>query len=50
MYDLHTHTTFSDGVLIPAESARRAKVIGYKGIAITDHADESNFLFYWRSN
>lgn len=45
MYDLHTHTTFSDGVLIPAESARRAKVIGYKGIAITDHADESNFLF-----
>ncbi|MCA1933107.1 MAG: histidinol phosphate phosphatase domain-containing protein [Calditerrivibrio sp.] len=45
MYDLHTHTTFSDGVLIPSESARRAKVKGYKGIAITDHADESNFLF-----
>lgn len=45
MYDLHTHTTFSDGVLIPAESCRRAKVAGYKGIAITDHADESNFLF-----
>lgn len=45
MFDLHTHTTFSDGVLIPAESCRRAKVLGYKGIAITDHADESNFLF-----
>ncbi|MCX8084481.1 MAG: histidinol phosphate phosphatase domain-containing protein [Calditerrivibrio sp.] len=45
MYDLHTHTTFSDGVLIPSESCRRAKVKGYKGIAITDHADESNFLF-----
>lgn len=44
-YDLHTHTTFSDGVLIPAESARRAEVIKYSGIAITDHADESNFKF-----
>lgn len=41
--DLHTHTTFSDGVLIPAESARRAKKVGYSGIAITDHADSSNF-------
>jgi len=41
--DLHTHTTFSDGVLIPAESARRAKTVGYAGIAITDHADSSNF-------
>lgn len=44
-YDLHTHTTFSDGVLIPAESVRRAKVNGYSGIAITDHADESNYKF-----
>ncbi|KAA0258056.1 histidinol phosphate phosphatase domain-containing protein [Deferribacter autotrophicus] len=42
--DLHTHTTFSDGVLIPAELARRAKVLGYSGIAITDHADSSNYL------
>ena len=40
--DLHTHTTFSDGVLIPAESARRAIVAGYSGIAVTDHADHSN--------
>ncbi len=40
--DLHTHTTFSDGVLVPAESARRAKVAGYAGIAVTDHADHSN--------
>jgi len=44
MYDLHTHTTFSDGVLIPAESARRAVMDGYKGMAFTDHADESNYL------
>lgn len=40
--DLHTHTTFSDGVLIPAESARRAFAAGYSGIALTDHADISN--------
>ncbi len=43
MYDLHTHSTFSDGVLIPAELIRRAISYGYKGIAITDHADFSNF-------
>jgi histidinol phosphatase-like PHP family hydrolase len=42
MIDLHTHTTFSDGALIPAELARRAKVAGYTAIAITDHADASN--------
>lgn len=45
MYDLHTHTVFSDGVLVPAESARRAKIIGYKGMAFTDHADDSNYSF-----
>ena len=43
MYDLHTHSTFSDGVLIPAELIRRAESNGYKGIAITDHADFSNY-------
>ena len=42
MIDLHTHTVFSDGVLIPAELARRAKVAGYRAIAITDHVDASN--------
>jgi len=42
MIDLHTHTVFSDGELIPAELVRRAEVIGYKGICMTDHADESN--------
>jgi len=42
MIDLHTHTTFSDGELIPAELIRRAKVAGYKALAITDHADASN--------
>ncbi len=42
MIDLHTHTTFSDGVLVPAELARRAKVTGYRAVALTDHADASN--------
>jgi putative hydrolase len=42
MIDLHMHTTFSDGELIPAELIRRARVAGYKAMAITDHADASN--------
>ncbi len=45
MIDLHTHTTFSDGELIPFELVRRAEAIGYKAIAITDHMDESNLDF-----
>jgi histidinol phosphatase-like PHP family hydrolase len=43
MIDLHTHTVFSDGELIPAELTRRAAVAGYRAIAITDHGDFSNF-------
>jgi len=43
--DLHTHSIFSDGDLIPTELARRAYAAGYKAIAITDHADHSNFDF-----
>jgi histidinol phosphatase-like PHP family hydrolase len=43
--DLHTHSIFSDGELIPSELARRAKVTGYSVLAITDHADHSNFDF-----
>ena len=42
MIDLHTHTLFSDGELIPSELVRRAKVIGYQAIALTDHADFTN--------
>ncbi len=42
MIDLHTHTVFSDGVLVPAELCRRAQVAGYTGLAITDHVDISN--------
>lgn len=42
MIDLHTHTLFSDGELIPAELTRRAAVLGYRAIAMTDHGDMSN--------
>ncbi|MBR2255491.1 MAG: histidinol phosphate phosphatase domain-containing protein [Candidatus Methanomethylophilaceae archaeon] len=40
--DLHTHTTYSDGELIPAELVRRAMVLGHDAIAITDHVDMTN--------
>ncbi|WP_457568208.1 histidinol phosphate phosphatase domain-containing protein [Desulfurobacterium sp.] len=45
MIDLHTHTVFSDGELIPSELVRRAEFLGYRAIAITDHADYSNYQF-----
>ena len=45
MIDLHTHSIFSDGVLVPSELVRRAEVLRIKAIAITDHADASNFDF-----
>ena len=45
MIDLHTHTIFSDGELIPAEHLRRVEKLGYEAVAITDHADSSNLDF-----
>jgi len=45
LIDLHSHSIFSDGDLIPAELAQRAFAAGYQAIAITDHADHSNFDF-----
>jgi len=57
MYNLHCHSLLSDGVLLPSEVAARYLAAGYKGIAITDHADYSNievvikgiieFVKYW---
>lgn len=43
MIDLHTHTLFSDGVLLPSELVYRAVVKGYKTIALTDHVDYSTY-------
>ena len=43
--DLHTHTIYSDGELIPAELVRRAQVLGHDAIAITDHVDMTNVEF-----
>ncbi len=42
MIDLHTHSTFSDGELIPSELVRRAVFRGYTALAITDHVDFTN--------
>jgi len=41
-YDLHTHTTLSDGEMLPIELVRRASVLGHTTLAITDHVDTSN--------
>jgi histidinol phosphatase-like PHP family hydrolase len=43
--DLHTHTIFSDGELLPSELVRRAVIHGYEAIAITDHADYTNLEY-----
>jgi histidinol phosphatase-like PHP family hydrolase len=43
--DLHSHTIFSDGELIPAELVRRAMELGHDAIAITDHVDMTNVEF-----
>ncbi len=40
--DLHTHSIFSDGELIPAELVRTAMMRGHDAIAITDHVDMAN--------
>ncbi len=45
MIDLHTHSIFSDGVLIPSELVRRLEFMRYEAVAITDHADSSNLDF-----
>ncbi|MGA2934376.1 MAG: histidinol phosphate phosphatase domain-containing protein [Methanomicrobiales archaeon] len=42
MYDLHTHSTLSDGDMLPIELVRRAAVLGYRTLAITDHVDSGN--------
>ncbi|OGS21773.1 MAG: hypothetical protein A2252_06495 [Elusimicrobia bacterium RIFOXYA2_FULL_39_19] len=45
MIDLHTHTLFSDGCLLPSELVYRAKVKGYTAVGIADHVDFSTIDF-----
>lgn len=40
--DFHTHSFFTDGVLLPIEQLRRAHVLGHQAYAITDHVSASN--------
>lgn len=37
MIELHTHTTYSDGILTPQQLVERAAQAGVKALAITDH-------------
>lgn len=37
VYDFHTHTFLSDGVLSPIELIRRCVVVGYAALGIADH-------------
>lgn len=41
MFDFHVHSTLSDSIMTPASAIRAAKVSGYRGVAITDHADHA---------
>ena len=45
MFDFHTHTFLSDGVLSPIELIRRAIRTGYRVMAITDHVGPGNMEF-----
>ena len=36
-YDLHTHSTASDGAYAPAELVRQAHAAGVTHLALTDH-------------
>lgn len=49
MIDLHTHTLFSDGEMIPSELVRRATIHGYTAIGLTDHVDFTNIDFVLKS-
>lgn len=49
MYDFHTHTFLSDGVLSPIELIRRALVRGYLAIAVTDHVGTGNLEWVVKS-
>jgi histidinol phosphatase-like PHP family hydrolase len=43
LFDFHTHTFLSDGVLLPIELIRRGIANGCTAIALTDHVSASNY-------
>lgn len=45
MIETHTHTVLSDGKMVPAALARRARSLGYRAIVFTDHADWTNYAW-----
>jgi len=45
MLDFHTHTTLSDGALLPAELIQRAQTAGYRAVGLTDHIDAGTLEF-----
>jgi 3',5'-nucleoside bisphosphate phosphatase len=42
-YDLHTHTTCSDGTTTPEQNVRDALAIGLEGLGVTDHDTTAAF-------
>lgn len=42
MFDFHVHTVLSDSTMTPATAMRFARLAGYRGIALTDHADHAS--------
>jgi len=42
--DLHTHSTASDGIYSPTELLHRAKDIGLRVVALTDHDSTDGLL------
>ncbi|MFV2041418.1 MAG: histidinol phosphate phosphatase domain-containing protein, partial [Candidatus Hydrothermarchaeales archaeon] len=41
-FDFHIHSLLTEGELVPSEIVQRCSVLGYRGIAITDHVDQTN--------
>lgn len=44
VFDFHTHSFLSDGVLSPVEVIRIAMTNGYRAVAITDHVGPGNCI------
>jgi 3',5'-nucleoside bisphosphate phosphatase len=42
-YDLHTHTTFSDGTTSPEQNVQDALALGLEGLGVTDHDTTAPF-------